>query len=468
MAVVRTGIDVFHHRVGFLRIEIERTENGSPDVGNPVAALGLEHFRHGEAIGQNGRNILLLHRHEHFAVGGTAEHRGGRKVRTGIIVYEGRMAAVERNHVMRLFGRKVRHLSAGQVYFDDMLIIGVFTLFGAQSVGIGQHKAAFLVHKMDFPHVPLPFGELRNGSVPGVYAVKVAPVVPLRNPEHALAVLEQVAPEVVIIDEGIGLLAGQRTHGTGSGIHGAQLIQLMTALIIFIGKETRILRPLAQFQEVLVHGNGAVQGDLPKGRYVKQGRLALREAVSGLGVIQPAVFGLHLRGRTRFPQQDLALPEHILAQGGQLGSVGSPAKFHIGEGIRAVKAQLHGVGPVGIAHPHVVVPHKSHPGAVRRKTFHLAVHRKLAFVGRVVVPSSEGSHGFLEFFFGNFALLRPCDAIPGIPGGRLCGVHKAVIGSPARLDGSIIELLAVTDGFHGPGVIGIKVLCKGRCCQQAG
>ena len=210
--------------------------------------------------------------------------------------------------------------------------------------------------------------------------IQVTPVIALRNPEDVFPVLEQVAPKVVVVDERVGLFLRQGADLAGRGVHGGELIDLVAALVVLVGEEIRIRGPLAQGQEILVPRDGPVQGDGLPGLHVEQGRGALRQPVAGLRIVQPAVAGLHLVIRPGHAEQDLALLEHLLLQGGELLAVRRPLDLRIGLAVGPVKAQLAGLGTIGLGEPDIVVPDEGNERTVRGEPLHVALEGELALV----------------------------------------------------------------------------------------
>ena len=378
---------VLHHRILLLGIELEGTVDGAPDVGDAVTALGTEHLRHREALLQGLGDVLLLNLEQDTPVGGGPEHRGRRQVRTGVIVHESGKLPVEGHHVVRILRGEVRHLAGGDVDLDDVLVVRILARGGGQAVGIGQDETALLVHLVDLTDVPFPAGDLAHRKRLGVNDIQVPPVVPFRDPQDMLSVLEQIAPEVVVIDERVSLFLRQRADLAGRGVHGGEFIDLVAALVVLIGEEVRIRGPLAQGQEILVPRDGPVQGDGLPGLHVEQGRGALRQPVAGFRIVQPAVTGLYLVVGAGDAEQDLALLEHLLLQGRELLAVRRPLDLRIGLAVGPVKAQLAGLLAIGLGNPDVVVPDEGDERAVRRKTLHFAPESVLTFVGGVVIIS---------------------------------------------------------------------------------
>ena len=312
---------------------------------------------------------------------------------------------------------------------------------------------------MDFADVPCALGKLLHRAGFRVDAVEVAPVVPFGDPEHMLAVRHQVAPEVVVVDEGVALLIGQDADLAVLGVHGAELVALVTALVILVGEPLGVRGPLTQFQEVLVHLHGLAQRDDFLAGHVDEHGDGLRQDVTGLRIVQVAVLGLHLVRRAGFAQDDLALLEHLLPQGGELRSVRRPEDPRVGIAVGAVAGELGSVFTVDIAHPDVVILDISGFGAVRGRSLSLLAHSVLALVRRIVVAvPANGLDRLLEGLLVNGGLHRPRHFVPGVSTGLMGLEIERILRGPHRPDGTVVDLFTCLVGELRLGIQLIEIL----------
>ena len=165
------------------------------------------------------------------------------------------------------------------------------------------------------------------------------PVVALGDPEDVAAV-HVVAVEVVVIDEGIGLLLGYVAAGAVSGVHSHELIELVAALVVLKCEILGVSAPLAEAQIVLVGVGSRVDGHLLSGSQVEESWCGLGQAVTGLGVVQPAELGLNLVLGSGLAEGYLPLLDVLSLDGSHLLRVRGPIEFGIVVLLRAVKAQL--------------------------------------------------------------------------------------------------------------------------------
>ena len=364
--------------------------------------------------------------------------------------------------MVRILRGEVRHLAGGDVDLDDVLVVRILARGGGQAVGIGQDETALLVHLVDLADVPFPAGDLAHRKRLGVNDIQVPPVVPFRDPQDMLPVLEQIAPEVVVIDERVSLFLRQRADLAGRGVHGGEFIDLMAALVVLIGEEVRIRGPLAQGQEILVPRDGPVQGDGLPGLHVEQGRGALRQPVAGLRIVQPTVARLHLVVGTGHAEQNLALLQHFLLQGGELLAVRRPLDLRIGLSVGPVKAQLAGFGTIGLGEPDIVVPDEGDERAVRGKALYITLEGELAFVGRVVIARAGPLRGLLELVFGDGGLRRPGHLVPDFAGRLVRLEDERVLPRPDGADGAVVQVCTDFGHEFSGAVRLVKILGPGE------
>ena len=230
----------------------------------------------------------------------------------------------------------------------------------------------------------------------------------------------------------------------------------------FARVRTLPVRPFAQGQEILVPRDGPVQGDSLPALDVEQGRGALRQPVAGLRIVQPAVAGLHLVVGTGHAEQDLALLEHFLLQGGELLAVRRPLDLRIGLPVGPVKAQLAGFGTIGLGEPDIVVPDEGDQRAVRGEALHITLEGELAFVGRVVVARAGPLRGLLELVFGNGGLRRPGHLVPDFAGRLVRLKDERVLPRPDGADSAVVQVRTELGRKFRGAVRLVKVLGPGE------
>ena len=114
----------------------------------------------------------------------------------------------------------------------------------------------------------------------------------------------------------------------------------MSSLVILECKITRVLAPLPEVEKILIGERGHVYLHLSTGSHVEECRSGLRQAVTGLGIVEPAEFRLNLVLGGGLSERYLPLLDVLSLNRSYFLRVGRPVKSGIIVLVSTVKTQL--------------------------------------------------------------------------------------------------------------------------------
>ena len=220
---LRAGVDVLDHRILLGGIEIHGPDDGAPDVGLAVAALGDEDFGKLEAGGEQGGGVALVEIHHHLLVVRAAKLRDRRQIdaRPGVdvVLVVGR----EGHGVIAVGVGEFRE--AGAVEIDAVILREVRVLAGNHAAGLEPDLALRVVDALDVADQPVALRDLiLHLAGDAVVEIEMLPAIALGGPDDLLAVVDVVAvaaargepgAELVVVEERLALLVDQGARLAG-------------------------------------------------------------------------------------------------------------------------------------------------------------------------------------------------------------------------------------------------------------
>ncbi len=290
------GVDVLDHGIRAGRVEVRRTDDDAPDVGNAVARLRRKHLRVLPSRGEQGRCVALFQFHDERLIARAPEHGLLRQVHALPRVHVELLVGRERDGVIAV-GISERG-QAGAVEVHAVVVNEIGIPARVHAAGGEPDLARGGVHGRDCANHPLAFRDLVL-HLPGdaVVQIEMVPAIALGGPDDLLAITRVLAKALAgVLDEGLRRFFDECPPTTGGGVDLDHAIDLVAALVVLKRDRAAVGAPLEPGIGIGVREKLQIPGQLLPGLHVEQDGMIEIHHVARLAIEIRRVFRLHLIG----------------------------------------------------------------------------------------------------------------------------------------------------------------------------